>query len=319
MTRPIGLFFLIGAVLAWGMLAGGCGGRASTPEHHTVLEAKARLIKGQEWFVRGCPGEAELFFKEAVGAARLTDNQPLLVQAQNNLGAALTEEGRFSEAAQWLEKALNLALSLPGQPGAHQILNNLGTLAYQNGPAGRAEDFWRRALQAAQTPEALKRNDSPALPWINLARSSLARGDQEQARLYLGRLRAWPLTEAEEALLLNLEGELAFQNHLYDEAQAKLERAAALNRKQARTRELARNLSFLGQISLKRGHGAAAASYLDRAFFLWAGLGDYQRAREVCRYLEESRLASGRPESLSLYLEVLRDEGESPLVWPVCP
>lgn len=314
MARATAILLLLVAALAGGGLTGGCGGRAVVSENTSIMEARARLVKGQEWFVRGCPGEAELFFREAVGAARLTDNQPLLIQAQNNLGAVLTEKGRFLEAAQWLERALNLALSLPEQPGAPQILNNLGALAYQNGQAGQAEDFWNQALKAARTGQG-----SLVLPLANLARLNLERRDYESTRLFLSQIRSRTLNETEESLILNLEGSLAFQHGLYKEARIKLEQAAALNRKLAQTRGLATNLALLGKVALHQGQGTTAASYLDRAFFLWAGLNDYRQAAEIYGLLEENQRTNGRPGSLAPYQEALRDQEENALVSPACP
>jgi Tfp pilus assembly protein PilF len=73
-----------------------------------------------------------------LGRARQLLPQSYLIAA--NLGSALAESDRFTEAQPELERALAM------QPSSSQVLNNLGLIWYKKKDPGRALDYWNRSL-----------------------------------------------------------------------------------------------------------------------------------------------------------------------------
>ncbi len=103
--------------------------------------------EGVKWLEAGQWGQAAAIY------GRMVVRWPHIPELQNNLGAALKNQGKLPEAIAAFEAALAL------QPGFHAAWNNLGDALRLTNQIGRAFDAYHRAL-------ALKRDFPDA--WINL-------------------------------------------------------------------------------------------------------------------------------------------------------
>lgn len=299
--RVIALSALMAALLAF---AAGCGGPLPPQDPYHLAQAKDSLGRGNHWYQRGCPSEAIGWFRAGLEEARLADRVDLIVMALNALGAAYLRAGDLDSAALALERALDLSSADPAKPELPTVWGNLGSLAYQAGRLDDARDFWLSAVA-----EAERRGSNPALFHCDLARLALVLGQDEEfrSRAALALTLSEGVSEAVRADALNLSAQAALADGNKAQAETYLLAALELDRVGENQMGLAQDLETLAGLEASTGRAAEAAASLDRAFFLWAALGDRSAQRRVMGSLEELSKTSGIPKNLKPYQDVIKN------------
>ncbi len=304
------------ATAALVIMLNACGGPLPPADPPYLAEAKESLSRGNYWYERGCPREAERFFQEAVSAARLSDDVLLIIRANNSLGAAALASGDLPLAATYLEQALELADATEGRPELDKIMGNLGSLAFKAGATGDAEDFWQKAAEVAES-----RGASPALHLCNLARLYL-----NQKRPEFPALAARALAEAQKTAVdsgvkadaANLAGHAALAGGDADAAEGYFQEALELDRKTENTAALAQDTEALGRLRLTQNRPSEAAAFLDRAFFLFLAAGDAEGQNRLYNFLKELSREAGVPKKMTPY-DQARQNPESFSLTSKCP
>jgi tetratricopeptide (TPR) repeat protein len=266
-------------------------------------QAKDLIGRGNHWYRRGCPAEAADWYLAGLEEARLADRVDLIVTALAALGAAHLRAGKLDLAAEALERALELSSSSPGSPELPTVWGNLGSLAFAAGRLADAKEFWLSALD-----EAGRRGLNPALYHCDLARLALAEGDEAGFRTRAA--TALELSEtssdAVRADALNLAARAAMADGDKALAEERLREALSLDRQGENQVGLAQDLETLASLEAASGRAGEAAASLDRAFYLWAALGDKTSQKRVLEALKSLKAESGRPKSLKPYEDVSR-------------
>lgn len=284
-----------------------CGGPPPPTDPPYLSEAKESLSRGNYWYERGCFREAERFFEAGLGSARLSDDVPLIIRANNSLGTAALAGGDLNLAATFLERALELSAATAGQPEMDSIMGNLGSLAFNADEIADAENFWQ---QAASTAEVLGK--SPIIHLCNLARLYLKRERPE-----FQTLAAKVLAEAQntpnltaKADAFNLAGHAALMAG--DEAVAEnyFQQALELDRKTENSTGLAQDTEALATLYLKQNKARVAVGFYDRAFFLMAASGDYEGQGRVYGILKNLSKTEGFPKKMDVYDKAMRNPEE---------
>jgi tetratricopeptide (TPR) repeat protein len=282
-----------------------------------LAQAKDALGRGNHWFQRGCPAEADRYFELGLEQARLADDVPLIVKSLNARGAALMSQDDLDGAALVLERALELSVSLDARPELDSVLGNLGLLALRAGRADDAREMWGQAAQ-----EATAKGLGPILYHCNLARLEMAAGNaawKEYAAQALAEAAEPGAPESAVADAYNLAAISALEDGDEGQAERFLDLALELDRKNENQRGLAQDLETLAGIQAKTGRPLLAAASLDRAFYLWAALRDRQAQARVLSSLESLSGSSGHPKSTQGYREVLRKPGLFNPIDRLCP
>ncbi|MDR2142608.1 MAG: tetratricopeptide repeat protein [Deltaproteobacteria bacterium] len=305
--RYLGLWLALGSLLACGPMP--------PIDPFNLAEAKDNLNKGHLWYLRGCHREAARFFEEGLTFARLADNVPLMVMGQNSLGTALLAQGQLKEAAQRLAAALELSLATPDNPELDSVLGNLGTLAYKTGRNRDAEDFWREALDRAPEPRK-------ATYLANLARLYLTekKPDAFAAHTEMALAAAKnPLTPpAARADALALGATLAQSRGETEPAWIYLNEALDLDRQLENPVGLAQDLELAAKMELAAGQTRQAAQSLDRAFYLWAALGNREGMSRTYAGLGQTH-QNGHPQDLASYQKILAHPASFDPLGQGCP
>ncbi|UQZ87994.1 hypothetical protein C4J81_01675 [Deltaproteobacteria bacterium Smac51] len=285
-------------LIAAALLTTACGGPLPPVDPPNLSGAKDALSRGNYWYERGCFLEAEKFFQEGLGAARLSDDVLLMVRAQNSMGTAALARGDLGLAAGLLEQALDMSTATSDEPELDKIMGNLGSLAFKAGQAADAEEFWLNAVQLAEGKGA-----SPAIHLCNLARLYLNQGRPEfpalSARALAAAQAGADLTAKADAY--NLAGHAAL--NAGDEAQADtyFQQALEMDRKTENTIGLAQDTESLGRLRQRQNQLQEAAGFLDRSFFLWAAAGDHVSRDRVYALLKELSRSAGFPKKMTPY------------------
>ena len=201
------------------------------------------------------------------------DETPLMAQVTNNLGIALSRQGRFEEAAAVLERSIALAGRLETEPSGQTAtaLANLGALCHRMDQPERSLAATRRSLSLF---EQLVPPDHPnlAVLLVNIAVSSSALGELGEARRAAARA-------------------------------VEIDRAAF----PPGHPEIADDLHGLGAVELRLGHfEAAEAAFREGLEILTAAVGEDNFRTTLHRAsLGAVALAAGRPEKALGHLETV--------------
>ncbi|MDR1871590.1 MAG: hypothetical protein LBS60_06625 [Deltaproteobacteria bacterium] len=307
-ARLILLALLIGAPLA-------CGGPLPPNDPFNLGQAKDSLAKGNHWYLRGCHKEAARFFTEGLIFARLADNAPLMVMAHNSLGTALLAQGQLNAAANQLAKALDLTETLPNKPELDSVLGNLGTLAFKAQRPLDAAEFWEAALVAAPPSRKaiylanlarLQQNDPSSPKFMEYVAAANAAATDQDTPLP-AKADAWSLA----ALLAFTQGDIP-------EASERLAAALALDRQTENVSGLAQNLELAGKIQIKQEAYPQAAQSFDRAFYLYAALGERTALGRIVELLKTTH-QKGFPKDLSPYQKILHNPTNFQPLTDSCP
>jgi tetratricopeptide (TPR) repeat protein len=298
----------LAALAALALSAAGCGGPLPPADPFYLGSAKDSLSRGNHWYLRGCFREAARFYDEALASARLSDSVVHMVMSLNALGAVRLAEGNLGAAAALLDEAAELSRSDPAMPELPAVLGNLGTLAWRAGRRSDALGFWEDAASRAQAAGL-----SPAVHLASLARARLGEGAPAEAAFAdaLERARAsleHPGTPpAARADVLNLLARDAYRRGLLEESRSFLSQALEIDRHEENQAGLAEDLELSAKLQGAAEDFPAAASSLERAFYLRAALKDREGTRRVLSALRELRLSAGLPKSLERIEAVARD------------
>jgi tetratricopeptide (TPR) repeat protein len=281
-----------------------------------LAQAKDSLGRGNHWYQRGCPAEALNWFQAGLEEARLADRPDLIVKALNAMGAAYLKAGSLDEAAVVLERALELSSSLPERPELSSVWGNLGTLAWRAGRPDDAKEFWLLAVGEAES-----RGINSAIFHCDLARLALSRDQAEEFRLEAATALALSADAPElvRADALNLSALSALADGDASLAESHLMGALELDRAGENQVGLAQDLETLAGIQAESGRPLEAAGSLDRAFYLWAALGDRAAQRRTLDRLTALNRESGHPKTLKPYQDVLRDPNLFNPMERLCP
>ena len=122
-----------------------------------TIETIQKLIKASEEARTLHPAEAPVFAQEALQAAQMLNNKPLLAHAYRNHAYSLMTSGEYNEASQMIKEAFkiytNSSEDLPGQAQAHYI---------QCAISIRLSDYYTsllHALKAFSIAESLQMTD----------------------------------------------------------------------------------------------------------------------------------------------------------------
>ncbi|WP_200284771.1 type IV pilus biogenesis/stability protein PilW [Rhabdochromatium marinum] len=141
-------------------------------------------------------GEHEQAEKEFHKAVELDPRNP---DYRNAWGVVLCKQQRYQEA----DEQFQLALSKPLYASPEVALTNAADCAQRAGDATAAERYWRQALE---------KNPAFGAALLGLARQSLANGQAEAARGYMGRYVGAGNAATPQALLLAVRIEQALGN-----------------------------------------------------------------------------------------------------------
>lgn len=310
------LFLTITVLMLTAVLFSACGGPAPPEDPFHLAQAKDTLGRGNHWYRRGCPAEAIRYFQVGLEQARMADRVDLIVKALNALGAAHMADGNLNAAATVLEQALELSITDPAKPDLESVWGNLGLLAYKANRLEDAKEIWQGAIN-----EALAKGLSPTVFHCNLARLAREAGRQEEFLTQAALALETSVNSKEEARAdaLNLSA-LAFidQGNLQI-ADTYLKEALELDRLNENQTGLAQDLEILGELAIRSGRWQEAASNLDRAFYLFAALGDRQAQRRVLAALVKLSKETGFPKSIEPYQRVMKDPKLFDPINELCP
>jgi Tfp pilus assembly protein PilF len=302
--------------LLWLLLAG-CGGPMPPSDPFHLAEAKDALSRGNHWFQRGCPAEADRYFELGLEQARMADDVSLIINGLNARGAALVAQGRLNQAALILEQALELSAADPERPELHSVLGNLGLLALKADRKDDARELWREAVA-----EAERKGLNPILFHCNLARLEMDAGDKAAFRLRLAQAMALLEADASEraaADAYNLAATAAMEDGDDVSAETYLNDALTLDRKNENQVGLAQDLETLASLQIKTGRFSEAAASLDRAFYLWAALGDKTALNRTMQSLSALSKSSGAPKNVEVYQRIQRNPAAFDPINRLCP
>jgi tetratricopeptide (TPR) repeat protein len=250
--------------------------------------------------------------------ARLSDNVALIVKSLNFMGVAMIAQGDLNSAALTLEQALILSEAETVPPELDSLWGNLGLLAFKAGRFADAAELWRRAAEEAEA-----RNLSPSLYHSNLARLYLSQGRDGEFKQEVAFALASSLepstTRSARAEALNLAAMAALSEDKPTEAQLHIDAALQLDREDENQTGLAQDLEILAELMIKTGSLKQAASNLDRAFYLWAALGDKEAQRRVFEQMRNLEKQTTLAKSLSSYQEVLNTPALFDPINRLCP
>ncbi|MDR0550203.1 MAG: tetratricopeptide repeat protein [Deltaproteobacteria bacterium] len=307
---------LLALALVMGLaLINACGPLPPQDPFH-LAEAKDSLNNGYYWYGRGCYKEAGRFFGEGLEFARLADSTPLIVMAQNTLGAAFLAQNRLTEAAEKLAEALELSLTLPEKPELDSVLGNLGTLAFQAKRPADALDFWTKATEAAPEPRK-------AIYLANLARLYQAENNAPlfattvTLALAASQNSQTPIGARADALALGAA--LALDQGQTEVALNYVNQALDLDRKAENMAGLAQNLEILGRAQKNLDQIPLAAQSLDRSFYLYVALKDKTGANRLYETLKSTHQEKGYPKDLKPYQTVLKNPKAFDPLDKLCP
>jgi tetratricopeptide (TPR) repeat protein len=233
-----------------------------------------------------------------------------MTMALNALGAVRLAEGRLGEAAALLGEAADLSRAAPGEPGLPAVLGNLGTLAFRSGRREDALAFWEDAAARAEAD-----GESPAVHLASLARALLPEGGAPGPAFAAALARAeaslsHPGTPpAARADVLNLLARDALARGDGAASRAFLAEALDIDRHEESQEGLAEDLELLAALSASAGDWAAAASGLERAFYLRAALKDRDGVHRTLDGLRRLHRERGVPRGLAAAEAVARDPG----------
>ncbi|MDR3204671.1 MAG: hypothetical protein LBV23_07995 [Deltaproteobacteria bacterium] len=281
-----------------------CAGPLLPEDPFYLKESKDALGRANYWYLRGCYQEAERYYALALEQARLADNVSIIVMALNGRGTVLLAKGSLSEAAVLLERAIELSQSQADRPGLDGVWGNLGLLAFKAGRVDDARDFWQKAAEEARLGQR-----SNLIYLCNLARLEMKSGDEAKWK----QLTAQAMEEAskegaierDKADAYNLNALLALKEGRRDEAESWLKMALELDRKNENQFGLANDLEALGSLEKQNEQNERAAASFDRAFYLFAALGDREAQKRILKELEALNSQSGFPKSLTTYRQVM--------------
>ena len=212
-----------------------------------MLFASAGIVRGGA-FIRASSPAGRVALAVTAVAVAIFANWPVLSPAlmravtENNLAAALQEDGRLDEAIDHYRRAVSI------RPDYAPAYNNVGTALRAAGHLDQAVAAYQRALEKMPDYPDAHYNLGNALMEQN-------RGDEATAHLLIA-ARSLPSSAAAHN---NLGKALADKGQL-DEAVSELRQAVALDPRSARAH---RNL---GNILASQGHVDDALTYLRRAF-----------------------------------------------------
>ncbi|MCB1037453.1 MAG: tetratricopeptide repeat protein, partial [Acidobacteria bacterium] len=235
-------------------------------------------------------------YREALTAARETEDRPLAARILNNLGGVYQNLGEPEEAIAYFRQALELQRSLGNEFGEAATLNNLGFYHHGLGEAEEALLCYRPALAIF---EELRNRSWQARVLNNIGFAYLALGDFQQARAFL--LRALDLRRevgdaSGEAVTLRNLGRAA--TGVGETAEAESFFRQALEKSQAtgdRRGEVTAH-KLLGELLETQGAWEAARVELDFALFSLKQMGKRAEQAEVLELLARFHLATGNPE-----------------------
>jgi tetratricopeptide (TPR) repeat protein len=298
------------------VLTGGCGGPLPPEDPFHLAQAKDSLGRGNYWYRRGCPAEAISYFQDGLEEARLSDRVDLIVKGLNALGAAHMASGDLNSAALALEQALELSVSDPSKPELESVWGNLGLVAFKAGRLDDAEAIWQTAVK-----EAAAKGVSPAVFHCNLARLARQKGlgDDFKAQVALALAAAPAGSGAARADALNLAALAAIDDGLLEAAEGYLQEALELDRHEENQSGLAQDLETLAGLYVRSSRAKQAASSFDRAFYLWAALGDRQAQARVLAELEKLSSETGFPKTAVQYRKVFNNPELFDPIKRVCP
>ncbi|MDR1677244.1 MAG: hypothetical protein LBS44_02510 [Deltaproteobacteria bacterium] len=300
------------------ILAAGCGGPMPPQDPFHLAESKSALGRGNHWFQRGCPAEADRYFELGLEQARLADDVSLIVKALNARGAVLMSQNQLNDAALVLQQALELSLAQASSPEIDSVLGNLGLLALKANRREDAKDLWNSAIS-----EAKKKGLSPILYHCNLARLALAAGDQaeftKEADLALSETEIQGAPESGLADAYNLAALKALSESEDQKAEAYLDLALNLDRKNENQIGLAQDLETLAGLQSKTDRPLLAAASLDRAFYLFTALNDRPAQARVLKALETLSKTTGHPKTVQPYKDIQKKPALFDPINRLCP
>ncbi len=232
----------------------------SSPDSVSALSQMVRLrtLQGDLARRRGLGTNAVNLYREALQtaedlAARDQNHRPVLVQSYRKLGQALKESAQFRQAVEVLREGLSKAnqlvrafpVVLAFRADLVALHSELADVFLHEGNLDDAEAEARRAIEVGtqlRRDAALFTRCADEIAWayLTLARSARRRGDAEEAAQHLGEI----LTLAQELRNRNVDVEsvrsweaeahrqlarLAARSKRYEEAQAELDRALAVD------------------------------------------------------------------------------------------
>jgi len=286
-----------------------CGGGANKkPDPELIAEAKSLATQGSYWYNRGCYSRAERYFFQALETSRLLDDLPGMIRGKNNLGAAALALGRYDQAGEYLHQALELNQTLGSSSEQSMILGNLAGLAFKVGRLEDAERFWREAVHVAEKDES---QTGLALHLGNLGMLMRTTNRLEEAAGLLERARSAALKAGPGGISAGIHlqlGLLAQVQGRLTEAEGYIKTALQMDKEAENALGVAQDLEKLGLLFHQREMWTEAAATLDRAFYLYAALGDQAKVLMLYQWLQKNHAAGGRPESLAPYAEMIDQE-----------
>jgi tetratricopeptide (TPR) repeat protein len=309
------LLALLGLICSFCLSA--CGGPMPVNDPFFVAGSKSSLTRGNEYYLRGCHGEALKYFEDGLVAARLSDNVPLIVTGLNAIGAAKMAAGDYNGAAQSLEIALEESLNEETRPLLPTILGNLGSVAHKAGSRVDARELWERAATLA-----LERGESPAIFLANLARDDYLNNSGEGFSLSFQRAFEsldHPDTDLfSRADILNLAGLDSLKKGDLSSSESYLQEALTLDRQNENQKGLAEDLEAFAALEKERGSFEKSAVYLGRAFYLRAALKEKKDMERIFKLLEEAS-KNGASSDLSSYRMILKSPELFDPLKALCP
>jgi tetratricopeptide (TPR) repeat protein len=312
MTNKTGfiLFLLI-------LIIPACGPMPPEDPFH-LAESKDALGKGYYWYLRGCHSEALRFFNIGLEEARLADNVSLIIKSLNAMSVAMMGQSDLNSAALVLEQALNLSQAHQELYELDSIWGNLALLAFKANRFDDASQLWQQAVD-----QATKKGLNPTLYYCNLARLHLKEGSAEkfrqQAALALASSKEPNANEIAKADALNLAAAVSIADGQLAEAETYLNQALELNRKNENQTGLAQDLETLAGLLTNLGRYQQAASNLDRAFYLWAALGNPEAQKRILTQIKDLSKKTGFPKNISPYQNVLANPNLFDPINRLCP
>ena len=274
------------------------------------------------WFasITGRNDEAVTALEAALPA--LGDSPKLEAEARRNLGAALSNLGRFEAAARQLETAATMFEAMDDRLNLARTCNYLGIDALRRGDPDAAHEHYRTCLSHARDAGS---DLGIAAALANLGEVALHQGNLNEAERLLGeaheRFAARGYRNGEAATTFDL-GLLDWRRDAHEAGRARLDAALAMFRSLGRVREEAEVLAELARIggdegrrhaeaalALARriGHPTTEALALARLAALERDAGRRERHRAM---LAEARGVAG-PRAAPRLMAALRDAVEA--------
>jgi hypothetical protein len=95
--------------------------------------------------------------------------------------------------------------------------------------------------------------------------------------------------------------------------------ALEIDRRNENQAGLAQDLETLGGLQARTGRPSEAAASLDRAFYLWAALGDGAARARTLAALEALNKETGHPRSVDVYRRINRNPSSFDPINKQCP